>query len=283
MCIQVGDEMPSILTHLGKEIIVFAPMYGTKSLRENNNFIVNIRGSYYDEISALVEYLKSNGTVCFVTENSGVGNDMANTFREIQDKEDEYTRILAPGPDGGCLSLFLIHLFLFFLLLLHPLCCLCCSIVMLMDLSSQLYGCKSVICVISEKNIVSFVEYLRRPFMGDLINVTLAFTSFTDPAFLLPQLNNSDISPDNLIFSTVVPPGREDEINRTISQFFPAHNFSYYAAEGYYAGRLFTNGLFLSPFFNSMMFGTSTRFLFFFFFLLTKQCTRLPSRKRQIM
>ena len=232
--------MPDVLTQFGSDIIVFAPMYGSLSLRLNNDYIVNFRGSYYDEISALVDDLRDKGLICFVYEDNGIGRDMKEIFSKVYNDSSstENIRTLNVAPDGGGLLFFFCPFFFFSLILIS------CWTVMFLDIISQLADCKSIISVITENNVLSFVNFLRDPIVGDLANATLAFTSFTDPAFLLPQLNGTGISPDNLLFSTVVPPGREDLINHTVSQYFPAHNFSYYAAEGYYAGRLFLAGLY---------------------------------------
>lgn len=103
----------------------------------------------------------------------------------------------------------------------------------------QFSMCGSIIVVLDEHTLVPIVRNAQSLPTSPL----LVFTSFTESTHVLPQLRAVGCRSDNLIFSTVMPPGKHTEIRNLVHRYFPARDISFLAVEGYYSAQLFVAGL----------------------------------------
>lgn len=115
--------------------------------------------------------------------------------------------------------------------------------------------CGSIIVVLDENTLVPIVKNAQSLPTSPL----LVFTSFTESTYVLPQLRAVGCSSENLVFSTVMPPGKHTEIRNLVLRYFPARDISFLAVEGYYSAQLFVAGLFFHLFFSTH----ATHHLFF--------------------
>lgn len=237
---QLGYELPQSLVDAHETPLLFAPAYGSSALRTPFRAgIVNIRGSYFDEVRAIFSHLNERGVfpVCLLYEEHTIGDDVATQFLAMG---GGVARTPLKDDDGNCLA----HA--------HP--SLYTRRAALTSLPTVMYAatvkqfsmCGSIIVVLDEHTLVPIVKNAQSLPTSPL----LVFTSFTESTHVLPQLRAVGCRSDNLVFSTVMPPCRHTEIRNLVRRYFPARDISFLAVEGYFSAQLFVAGLFLPPSFH---------------------------------
>lgn len=223
--------------------LLFAPAYGSSALRTPFRAgIVNIRGSYFDEVRAIFSHLNERGVfpVCLLYEEHTIGDDVATQFLAMG---GGVARTPIKDDDGNCLahahpSLYTRRAALTSTPTLHT--------VMYAATVKQFSMCGSIIVVLDEHTLVPIVKNAQSLPTSPL----LVFTSFTESTHVLPQLRAVGCRSDNLVFSTVMPPCRHTEIRNLVRRYFPARDISFLAVEGYFSAQLFVAGLFPPPSFS---------------------------------
>ena len=81
--------MPSLIANT--ERLVFAPTYGSPQLRESNKTnVINVRGSFFDEVYALMHHLNEHGaaskpkSVGIVYEDGTIGEEVRDQLRNVK-------------------------------------------------------------------------------------------------------------------------------------------------------------------------------------------------------
>ena len=102
-CTQLGYTLPKSLLDAHETPLLFAPAYGSSALRTPfRASIVNIRGSYFDEVRAIFSHLNERGVfpVCLLYEEQTIGDDVATQFIAMG---GGVARTPLKDDDGNCL------------------------------------------------------------------------------------------------------------------------------------------------------------------------------------
>lgn len=103
-CTQLGYTLPKSLLDAHETPLLFAPAYGSSALRTPfRASIVNIRGSYFDEVRAIFSHLNERGVfpVCLLYEEQTIGDDFATHFIAMG---GGVARTPLKDDDGNCLE-----------------------------------------------------------------------------------------------------------------------------------------------------------------------------------